>query len=422
MIAALCIVPLFAAAGLGLDMTNAYSAKTKLDNAADSAALAALQSAARASPIAGSVENFSAQELLGNTMMMTNIEQEYGISINSFTVEVANNGTALEAKATYDANLDTTIMRVFSRDQIRISNTVLAATSLSKRMNLYMLLDNTPSMGVGATPSDISALERATKNHPNQALRDCAFACHTTEEEIGTSNYDIAKNIGVDMRIDVVRTSTRNLIEDIKRKQAYSGQVKVGIYSFGTAAEDLKLTELAAPSSDFHMQMMRLKRLDLMTIPYQRYKEDQLTDYDGTLKSLTKIIKSDEAGGDDSEKIVFLVTDGVGDSFKPLRCTRPTVESVNNVYGRCVEPIDARVCDSIKNNGYKLAILYTTYLALPDSPFYVKWVSPFHRDLSKKLESCATAGMYAEVGFGSSVPDAMISLFNAATAAPRLIY
>ena len=55
-------------------------------------------------------------------------------------------------------------------------------------MDFYILLDNTPSMGVGATPTDVSKLEAKT---------GCAFACHQMDQS--TNNYTIAKGLGVAM-------------------------------------------------------------------------------------------------------------------------------------------------------------------------------------------------------------------------------
>ncbi len=406
--AAIAILPLFAAAGLGLDLTNAYSARTKLDDAADSAVLAALQSAKTELKITGETKTYPASELFGNAMMVANIEQEYGIKLNSFSVKVTNTGGALEAHAVYDADVETTIMHVFNRNQVKIANEVLASSRIDQKMSIYMLLDNTPSMGVAATQADITKMIGATDDN-------CAFACHSDND--GDNYYNLAKAIGVNMRIDIVRNATEKLMDEIKHKQFYPGQFKVGVYSFGQKAEKLELTEVAAPSSDFDTQKTLTAGLDLMTIPYQGYDDDQQTDFDNTLKALRNKIKTDEAKGDDSEKIVFVVTDGVGDANKPYTCTKNKVNGT-----RCIEPLDIKACELIKKKGYKLAVLYTTYLPLPTNSFYRNWVAPFQADIPATLAKCATPGLFSEVGFGDSIPDAMKELLNSATTMPRLVY
>ena len=408
---AIAILPLFAAAGLGLDLSNAYSARTKLDNAADSAVLAALQSASSDLKTKGQSKSYAAQELLAKDMMFANLEQGYGISLEDFAVEVTNTGTALQAKAIYNAKLETMIMQVFNRDEVRISNEVLASTQLDEKMSIYMLLDNTPSMGVAATNLDITKMVGATSDK-------CAFACHTTQENQGNTYYDLAKTIGVNMRIDIVREATRNVMDEFKDKSTFPDQYKIAVYSFGKKAENMELTEVAAPSSDFETQKQLTAALDLKTIPKQNYHNDQQTDIDRTQASHRKVNKNDEAKGDDSQKIVFVVTDGVGDANKPYNCTRNNVNSSS----RCIEPLDIKACEQIKKQGYKLAVLYTTYLPLPTNEFYRKWVAPFQADIPATLTSCATPGLFAEVGFGGSIPDAMTELLNSATTMPRLVY
>jgi len=66
----------------------------------------------------------------------------------------------------------------------------------------YLLLDNSPSMGVGATTTDITKM---VNNTPDQ----CAFACHDLST-ITNDYYSKAKTLGVQMRIDVVRSATHS--------------------------------------------------------------------------------------------------------------------------------------------------------------------------------------------------------------------
>jgi hypothetical protein len=49
----------------------------------------------------------------------------------------------------------------------------------------------------------------------------------------------------------------------------------------------------------------------------------------------------------------------VGDAEKPTSCTK----KLNG--GRRQEPIDITQCTALKAKGYRIAVLYTTYLPLP---------------------------------------------------------
>lgn len=457
MMTAIAMVPIFMAAGLGLDLTTAYSAQTRLNSAADAAVLAALSKALNDAKVTGQKASYPAEELLAGSFMLANIENEYALDLTDFKVDIVNKGKYIEATASYNATVDTAIMKIFNRDEIVLANTVSGTTRVGDRVNFYFLVDNTPSMGVAATLSGITAMEKATAA---AGVESCAFACHLTENAAVASNeadengrndenddgrrdddedsgdcsdggddcdnagagtprdnFEIARANGIDLRIDIVRNSTQGVMDFIHAKQFYPGQYKAAVYSFGSDAEkDFGLTEVAAPSSAFDDLKKQTADIQLMTIPYQGYDDDRQTDFDKTLNNLKQTVKKDEAGGDDAEKIIFVVTDGVADANKPNGCTKKKVNA-----GRCIEPMDIKACEQIKKQGYKLAVLYTTYLPIPNNGFYNKWVRPFQNEIPGALKACASEGLFAEVGFDDSIREAMEKLLNSAVETPRLI-
>lgn len=114
------------------------------------------------------------------------------------------------------------------------------------------------------------------------------------------------------------------------------------------------------------------------------------------------------------EKILFFVSDGVGDAYKPSTCTKKTTS------GRCQEPIDTTQCEVLKNKGYRIAVLYTTYLPLPTNDWYKKWISPFQSEIPTRMQSCASPGLYFEVSPSQGIEDAMNALFLKIVSTPRL--
>jgi hypothetical protein len=50
--------------------------------------------------------------------------------------------------------------------------------------------------------------------------------------------------------------------------------------------------------------------------------------------------------------------------------------------GKCASEmsgaIETALCTTIKNRGIKIAVLYTTYLALPTNRWYNSWIAPFN--------------------------------------------
>jgi hypothetical protein len=68
----------------------------------------------------------------------------------------------------------------------------------------------------------------------------------------------------------------------------------------------------------------------------------------------------------------------------------------------------------MKARGIKIAVLYTTYLALPTNGWYTSWIDPFNKgpygpsinsQIAKNMESCASPGFYFVAGDDSAVPE-----------------
>ena len=78
-------------------------------------------------------------------------------------------------------------------------------------------------------------------------------------------------------------------------------------------------------------------------------------------------------------------------------------------------------CTALKNRGIKIAVLYTTYLALPTNGWYVAYIDPFNQGpyspsvnskIAQNMESCASPGLYFEVSPTDGISEAMTALFN----------
>jgi len=162
-----------------------------------------------------------------------------------------------------------------------------------------------------------------------------------------------------------------------------------------------------------------------MTVPYQNYNSDQDTDFEAALGNINKEIASpgDGTTAAKPQKILFLVSDGVADANYPITCSQPTSG------GRCQEPITVADCTAIKDRGVKIAVLYTTYLALPTNSWYMTWIDPFNAGpygpsvnskIAQNMQSCATPGFYFEVSPTDGIAQAMEALFQKALQSARL--
>jgi hypothetical protein len=156
-----------------------------------------------------------------------------------------------------------------------------------------------------------------------------------------------------------------------------------------------------------------------MTVNGQNNNGDQDTGFTAILPAINTLITTPGPGTSASpQKFLFFVSDGVADEANNS-CLKPTTG------GRCQSPIDPRLCSSLKTRGVKIAVLYTTYLALPTNNWYNTWIAPFNlgpygpspnSQIALNMASCASPGLFFEVSPTQGISAAMNALFQRAVA------
>src|SRR5262249_38179985 len=147
----------------------------------------------------------------------------------------------------------TNVLGVMGFSTIPFNASSTAAVALPVYIDFYLLLDNTPSMGLAATQTDITNLQNLTVGGEEGT---CAFACHNTYTPSNhslldpTGNYYyIAKNNGVTLRIDVVRQATQSLMDTATSTEVVSNQYRMAVYTFGSDCTAPGLTTIQALTS-----------------------------------------------------------------------------------------------------------------------------------------------------------------------------
>jgi hypothetical protein len=331
------------------------------------------------------------------------------VTIVNVAVTITNDAqNGRTAVLNYSATVPTAFMGLIGMKLMTVTGTATAASSVPVYIDFHLLLDNTPSMGVGATPADVAMMVNNTSDK-------CAFACHDLSDS--NNYYNLAKKLGVTMRIDVLRTAIQQLMDTASATEVVSNQFQMGIYTFGTSATNLALTTVAPLSSGLPHQKALAAAIDLMAVPYQNYNNDMDTDYDSVLTAMNGLIKAPGDGSSPSkpQKVLFFVSDGVADEHNSGSCSRPLASG-----GRFQEPINLSLCTAIKARGIKIAVLYTTYLPLPTNTWYNNWVAPFVGTIAPNMQSCASSGLYFEVSLTQGISEAMTALFKKAVGQARL--
>ncbi len=348
-------------------------------------------------------------------------------TLDTASAQVTDSGTGRTAVVTYTAHVPTSVLGVAGIKTIKINGTSTAASAVPTYIDFYLLLDNTPSMGVGATPADVAKM---VNNTPDQ----CAFACH--QLDISPNDYyGLAKSLGVTTRIDVVRSATQQLMDTASSSMTVANQFRVAIYTFGSSATNAGLTRVHPLASNLNSAKSDASNIDLMTVPYQNYADDTDTNFDDVLTDMNNEISTPGDGStfQSPQKILFFVSDGVADAAG-ISCSQPTTTGQDPQtkvkYTRCQEPLNVSFCTTMKNRGIKIAVLYTTYLALPTNPWYMTWIDPFNKGpygpsvnskIAANMEACASPGFYFEVSPTDGISQAMSALFQKVVKSSRLV-
>jgi Flp pilus assembly protein TadG len=418
---ALMLIPLIGAVGSAVDYTIAAKIRTQLLAAADAASISSVSKSSAALAAAATMSGdgtITAGVTEATKVFTVNAGTATSYTLGNVTAKVVKSGTTVTSTIDFTASVPTHFMGLFGIKTVPVHGSSTATNGLPTFIDFYLLLDNTPSMGVAATPADVTKMV-------NNTTDQCAFACH--DQSNPDNYYQLAKTLGVTLRIDVLRTATQQLMDTAKTTAVVSNQFKMGIYTFGTSAKNLGLTTIQGPTTNLTAAKTAAAAIDLMTIPYQNYQGDTLTNFGDVLTDINDVIPTPGSGATSSspQKYLFFVSDGVNDRINGSPgCTQSVTNSsdpqTGKSYVRCQEPLNTTFCDDIKKRGVKIAVLYTTYLPLPTNPWYMKYVDPFSDQIGPAMQSCASPGLYFEVSPTQGIAEAMKALFQKAVAQARL--
>jgi Flp pilus assembly protein TadG len=418
---AITAIPLIGAIGAAIDYSHAATVRTQLLAAADAASVGSVRKSSAAIAAAANMLTdgpIAAGSAEATKIFTAELTGQQGYTLTNVTATVTKTGTNITSTVNFTASVPTSFMGLFGITSMPIGGTSTAANSQPLFVDFYLLLDNTPSMGVGATTADITTMVNNTSDK-------CAFACHDLSNS--NSYYNLAKSLGVTMRIDVLRTATQQLMDTAKATAAYANQFRMAIYTFGSTAQNPGLTAIQSLTSNLTTAKASAAAIDLMTVPYQNYAGDTDTNFGDVLGDMNSAIPLPGNGATalTPQKYLLFVSDGVGDRVNGSPgCPQPVTQSsdpqTGKNYVRCQEPLDTSLCTAIKNRGVKVAVLYTTYLPLPTNAWYNSWIAPFASDIATNMQSCASPGLYFEVGPNQGISEAMNALFQKAVAMARL--
>ena len=240
------------AGGAAIDYGRAAQIHTKLNAAADAAALAALtpsmlqQSSTVAHDAAVSMFNGLTEGIPGLTANATQV-----------TVSVTVGATSLirNVSVSYSSSVNTIFAQVLGKSALPVSGLSEASAQAPPNIDFYVLLDNSPSMVLPATAAGITTMQSLTTQEESPG--GCAFDCHHAKTNINTDtagnpctdgtmptlkspppsttkgtlycdtphgtqidNYKVARNNNIPLRLDELNSGISTLLQTHRRPPA----------------------------------------------------------------------------------------------------------------------------------------------------------------------------------------------------------
>lgn len=187
-ITALAALPMIAAVGCAIDYSDASMIKTKLQAAADAAALATVSvnssvvSTAQGMSGNGTVSGGSTFATNFFSANLTTAPEDTGYSNLTPTATVSLTGTTMTAVVSFTAKVPTYFLGILGYSNIAVSGTSTATYSFPSYINFYLMLDVSGSMSFPSTTAEQSRLQAVNPDNYTLYPNGCTFACHFTSQ------------------------------------------------------------------------------------------------------------------------------------------------------------------------------------------------------------------------------------------------
>lgn len=355
---ATAVIPLLMAVGLSVDYSFYIQAQAQLSLAADSGAIHAVRIAssnylsgltfavAGANGAQAGLQWFNAQLGVLQTGSVTNLNippVAFNTTTSTFTSTVS-----------YTAKVPTHFGGLFHINSWNAVGTASATIATNSFVNVDFLLDNSSSMLIGATETDIQRLANLLYEIPGLAMpqgaqgldtHHCAFACHWAAN--GPDYYTIARAQlpGLQLRWDVLQSATQVAINEMISLEGFPNQFGVGVFSFGDP--NYFPVKTIVPEGYTNLSGA-IPLVQANTTPV--VIDAANTDFPSTMAAMN-LLTTPSGDGTTSltpRKALIIVTDGMADYGSR---SIPTTEG----------PMSPANCQAMKDKGYTLYVLYTKY-------------------------------------------------------------
>ncbi|EJK86684.1 Flp pilus assembly protein TadG [Rhizobium sp. AP16] len=341
-VVALTLVPMLLAVGASFDYIRAYNVRQSMQSDLDAALIAAVKN----------VDAGDTDALKQKVSDWFHAQTESSYSLGDIEIDT----TSHSITATASGTVPTTLMKIANINTVPVSVASSVKGPASSYLNVYIVIDKSPSMLLAATTAGQQAMYKGI---------GCQFACHTGDSHtIGTTtypdNYAYSTDKKIKLRADVAVDAVHEVIDMIDTNDKNHERIRVGLYSLGDT-----ITEVLAPTLD---TTTASKRLDDPTAGLTSATSTTYTYFDVALAALKSKVGT---GGDGSSsatplKLVLLLTDGVQSQREWVTdgVIWKNNKPISGPYWYKVAPFNPDWCANIKKQSATMAVLYTEYLPI----------------------------------------------------------
>lgn len=447
MIFALMLLPILGVAGLAVDYSMASLEQSRMKAQADSAALYGTQ---RATQLLNEGRVSELKELEEDVMKyLRRNHTVYGLHA---TVEVKRDDRSVSVVVDWRANPYSIFGNLFNVPSYPIYGISEASARLAPFTKLYIFVDVSQSMGIGAT-----------QRHQLQMFeRDgCMFACHLPHVTAGSgpgTTYDTARRAGNLTRLDIARSAILEIVDMAAAADKLAkGRIKIGVYTFANTVDAL-VDINGGDAGNFERVYAAVR--DRLLLGREGGGSDAAGLGDFLKRNVTS--EGDGASAGKSKVSAIIITDGLSNStYMPDAGTRLRLlvdednhNKSTSMVGAILEPrseivpentlvtkvtvggkaqvdlgqmgpFDSRICTPLKDDSVNVMVAETQY-AVPEDAYALKgdgnvdirfkWLieSGSLAKVRSELAKCATEGFYLSATDDRSLHSAITQLGAAA--------
>jgi Flp pilus assembly protein TadG len=408
---AISLLPVLLAVGLAVDYSVASNTKAKLDSAADAAALNAV---IKTKAFLADNQNKGLSDAALTSQALAYAKKEAGLHFDGNAnnvvrtrdirrdVSVDIKDRAVTASVLYNADVNLAFGPLIQMNDFHVSNKSVAAAPLPEYLDLFVILDNSGSMGIGATGEDIDKMKNVI---------GCEVACHVKNYKSYTQIKARTGDDKITMRIDVLRDAMTGMLSQANTIKTTADLFRFNLFSFSN-----DLVPLQAASTDYTVLKNAISGLDLEN------KTGGTNFHFAIGNQLPEILPSSQDGSSALKRKthVIIITDGVENnrySIAPNYDPNFTPWYGNgapSTYSDTVQAFNPRICDTLKNKGAQVTVLNVKYI-VPKNATILKEEFDYVREFVLGREATTIAGCASSSNdyYSANTPSEIKSAVNA---------